>query len=65
MLLDGIRSRKERWIVAGDYDNIDVIIPLACQEARVATAELFPDKMIIDDSRTPGWAVLTRTACAS
>ncbi|KQM12185.1 hypothetical protein AOA80_03265 [Methanomassiliicoccales archaeon RumEn M1] len=55
---DGIRSRKERWIVAGDYDNIDVIIPLACQEARVAMAELFPDKMIIDDSRTAGLGVL-------
>lgn len=55
---DGIRARKEQWIASGEYDDIDIIVPLACQEARVAMAQLFPDKRIIDDSRTAGLGVL-------
>lgn len=55
---DGIRARKEQWIASGEYDEIDVIIPLACQEARAAMTILFPDKTIIDDSRTAGLGVL-------
>lgn len=55
---DGIRARKEQWIASGEYDDVDVIIPLACQEARVAMSQLFPDKKIVDDSRTAGLGVL-------
>ena len=55
---DGIRVRKEKWVADGEYDEIDVIIPLACQEARAAMTELFPDKKIVDDSRTAGLGVL-------
>lgn len=55
---DGIRARKEQWIASGEYDEIDVIIPLACQEAREAMNGLFPGKRIIDDSRTAGLGVL-------
>ncbi|NLI74315.1 MAG: hypothetical protein GX369_06065 [Euryarchaeota archaeon] len=57
---DGIRNRKEKWVSDGEYDEIDVIIPLACQEARVAMEKLLPDKRIIDDSRTAGLGMLDK-----
>jgi hypothetical protein len=55
---EGIRSKREQWVAEGECDKIDVIVPLACREARAAMTRVFPDKRIIDDSRTAGLGVL-------